>query len=149
MQYISEVQDRRLHVAVHLKNHILVFGGQRINYRPISNRVIWKYNLYTEQWRKHVIPKSKPAPCGRSLTCASAIESDVYMFGGLLNTTRQLTIANDLWKLSRTHEGRFIWHLISITSKSDRPSSRFAHSGWEFCRNCGYLVVGVLHQLVI
>ena len=43
---------------------------------------IWMYNLYTEQWSKHVINGRKRCPPLRRYACAVAISDDVYMFGG-------------------------------------------------------------------
>ena len=53
MQENSEPPQRYGHTAVCLEHLILVFGGYWSG-EPLSFSEIWMYNLYTEQWRKHV-----------------------------------------------------------------------------------------------
>ena len=71
-------------VSEHGMDHfILVFGGRFItNNKCVPQHAIWMYNLYTQQWRKHVIPQGQTVPASRSYACAVVIGSHVYMFWG-------------------------------------------------------------------
>ena len=40
------------------------------------------YNVYTDQWSKYHIPGENSAPPAQSGACATAIDTDIYMFGG-------------------------------------------------------------------
>ena len=62
------------HVAVCTENHIIVFGGSN---DKASLHNIWLYNVYTEQWGKHVIPGGEVAPPRTQDFCAVVIEGDV------------------------------------------------------------------------
>ena len=71
------------HVAVRLNHHIVVTAGtDPQNSKAMSTPVIWTYNLYTEQWRKHQIPDKKNAPHPVAAACAATIKEHIYMFGG-------------------------------------------------------------------
>ena len=103
------------HVAVRHEHYILLIGGTGI-YGRSSQHVIWMYNLYSEQWRQHVIPESEKVPVNCQGACAVSIGSDIYMFGGLevhqrkrriiLDTSEKAT--NSLWKLTACNEC-FTW----------------------------------------
>ena len=72
------------HVAVNRCHYILVFSGRFPGRFPKDQvfmllHVIWMYNLYTEEWRKHVIPQGLTVPGERLDACAVSIGSDVYM----------------------------------------------------------------------
>ena len=103
---MSDVNSHREifdHVAVTLGECILVFGGRFgsfQNFTPYSHHIIWVYNLYTEQWGKHVIPESELCPPSTSRACAAAIKEDVFLFGGY--NFSQKTVSNELWKLSKS-----------------------------------------------
>ena len=54
---MSETEFKRSgHSAVHLDNYLIIIGGWWDG-EELSTRIIWMYNLYTEVWSKHVIPK--------------------------------------------------------------------------------------------
>ena len=74
-----------LHVAAPLGEYILVLGGRLGNFQEytfVSHHIIWMYNLYTDQWHKHVIPESKLCPPNNASARAVAINEDVFLFGG-------------------------------------------------------------------
>ena len=116
------------HVSVRLDHYIVVFGGKWFRNGQLSLNVIWMYNLYTEQWRKHGIPAHTMAPPPTYEACAAVIDMDIYMFGG--NSTGTLT--NALWKLSKTPHACFEWSEIKTPGKAKSPSPRSQHSGWEY-----------------
>ena len=120
--------ERTMHVAVHLNNCILVFGGVKANLCPLSTHEIWEYNLSTEQWNRHTISEAEEAPLAAYGSCATALETDIYMFGGR-NLNFQST--NELWKLSRSVEGQFHWTKIEFHRDVKLPSPRANHSGWK------------------
>ena len=119
------------HVAVHIEPYITVFGGKWLkNDIPVSPHEIWMYNIYTEQWRKYIIPDHASAPPSTVGACAVAVEENVYLFGGV--TLPEDIYNNALWKLSRTSNGCFIWRKINISSNINSPSPRESHTGWEY-----------------
>ena len=135
--------NRGNHMAVRLDHNIVMFGGWELLAEFLSCREIWTYNLYTEQWRKHVIPNDEAAP--DDLRCASAVvvNRDIYMFGGLVGTSPD----NALWKLTRIPTGYFVWNKIE-PSASRKPSPRWSHSSWAFYNKlwvfggCGDIIQG-------
>ena len=141
-----EPSRRCCHVAVRQEHYILVFGGtwheqdflQEVVPYPYCDEEwmrkerlplhdIWMYNLYTEEWRKHVITDRKTTPSGRIGASATLVGSDIYMFGGM-----SIGATNSLWKLTRTPAGCFAWHQIKPKSTKESPSPRIKHSAWEF-----------------
>ena len=126
----DDVPELYQHVAINMDHHILVFSGMKRNchtYVPLN--IIWMYNLYTEQWKTHVIPQGQTIPGKRYSACAVVIGSDVYMFGGTLYSAVSST--NKLWKLATDPQGSFIWSEIVVTNKEKTPSPRCGHTGWE------------------
>ena len=116
-------------MAVRLAHNILVFGGRGPNHIWKSNREIWTYNLYTEQWKKHVIAKKGIAPPATWNACAVTIEQDVFMFGGETEFTDS---TNTVWKLTRTSEGSFVWSSVTGQDNTKVPTPRERHCGWEY-----------------
>ena len=92
----------------------------------VSTRVIWSYNLYTEEWRKHEIPGTSSAPEPFFGAIAAAIDKTIYTFGGNSAT------GNPLWNLSKTKEGCFTWSFNKPHCKKKSPSPRTGHTGWEY-----------------
>ena len=115
------------HSAVRLKHNILVFGSR-------SQKYIFTYNLYTEEWTEHVDRKwvRDPHSCFGE-ACAAVLGQDVYMFGGRRFIADEQT--NALWKLNKTPAGRFFWTKVEYASKKEVPSPRCRHSGWEYNGN--------------
>ena len=125
----EEPQMRIDHVAVRMLHYILVFGGTWFENEPLSHHKIWMLNMYTEQWKKYVVPSEKSVPPPAISARATVIKSDIYMFGGEHIQTGMLS--NDLWKLNRTPEGCFSWNQIEFQSKAKTPSPRAGHYEWE------------------
>ena len=122
-----DLRARFGHVAIHMDNYILVMGGS-----DVSLHVIFMYNIYTEQWRKYVIPKQKPAPSSTTwFGCAAVIGKECYLFGGFGGHHIE-TRTNALWKLFRTLSGYFSWMEIPSLNKLKTPSPRNGHNGWKF-----------------
>ena len=123
------------HVANCLENCIIVLSGSDEYEMVRSLRNIWMYNMYTEQWRKHVIPAQNDAPPRTEDFCAVVIEGDIYMFGGWVaaeDRGRQQHFTNALWKLTRTPNQCFKWREVMARNKKKIPSPRECHSGWEY-----------------
>ena len=147
------------HVAVNMDHYILLFGGRFVKgqeYIPMDHdfiplNVIWMYNLYTEQWRKHMIPQGQTVPIEKRSACAVVIRSDVYMFGGCAPTESRC-ITNALWKLAMDHAGSFVWSNIVMTNDETTPSPRYYHTGWEHAEKlwtfggCGSSPDGFLNE---
>ena len=119
------------HCVVSLGNFIIVIGGQCRH--EIFTRVIWSCNLYTEEWRKHEIPKTRCAPERLYGAVAAAIDKIIYTFGGYSATSNQQVLrSNALWKLSKTKEGSFTWNTNKAERKEKSPSPRTGHTGWDY-----------------
>ena len=139
---------RYSHVAAQLDHYILVFGGTWQNddgvEELLSHREIWVYNIYLEQWRKHVIPDQNTAPPATLEATVTKIGCDIYMFGGWMIPhidddvhKKQIRegatgVSNALWKLSKTLNGSFAWQHIKAKCKKKSPSPRYEHNAWEF-----------------
>ena len=127
----------RGHCAVRLENFIIIIGGREVTkeFDPkhgpaLSTRNIWRYNLYTEKWEKQLIPKkSNEAPFPFYNAVAVAIEGTIYTFGG---GNAHVEERNQLWTLSRTETGDFVWRFINHRCKKESPSPRRRHTGWEY-----------------
>ena len=107
--------------------HFQTFEGILHNFE--STRIIWMYNLYTEEWKKHVIPDTSDAPLPFSGAVATAIDGSIYTFGGC-DTNCAIT-NHDLWKLREKREG-FTWSLVATQCKEKSPSPRIGHTGWGY-----------------
>ena len=121
------------HSAVYLDNYTIIFGGINKNNEPISARLIWMYNLYTEEWRKHAIPDTSAAPEPFSRAVAAVISGTIYTFGGIYADACDKT--NELWTLTRAKPGCFTWSFIKPECKRKSLSPRSSHSGWEYAGN--------------
>ena len=118
------------HAAVCVENHIMVFGGIGDNDGNALLHNIWMYNMHTQQWGKHMIPRGKIAPPGTRKFCAVAIEGDIYMFGGWDYEEKGCT--NAVWRLTRTPEKCLEWRKGIAKPEDKAPSPRHSHSGWEY-----------------
>ena len=135
------------HVAVHLDNYIVVIGGRDMNYEPVPTHMIWMYNVYTDQWRKHQIPGQKNAPQALFMASGTAIGTDIYMFGGAESEVNSAT--NKMWKLTRSPQGCFDWSKIEFQHDIKLPLPRYGHSGWEY-KDCLWVFGGCgIHENVL
>ena len=138
MEGETEPQRRFGHVTVCMGHYMLLFGGtwredgQDLQLLPID--VIWMYNLYTEEWKKNIIPTKERAPHARHRTHAEVIESVIYMFGGSKGRFSK-DVTNEMWTLTRNSDGSFAWDEIVTTRNTDAPSPRESHTGWEYSGN--------------
>ena len=120
------------HSAVRLDNHVVIFGGFCAGLQLSSTRVICSYNLYTEEWRKFVIPDTMNAPEEFISAVADTIDGVIYTFGGRHTGSRYEFERNALWTLERTKKGGFAWSYIKPQCKEQSPSPRTGHTGWEY-----------------
>ena len=122
------------HSAVYLNNYVIILGGfERGDDKPLSTSVIWMYNLYSAQWRKHVIPEHESgAPDMFHDAVVVAINETIYIFGGADN--KGFRERNALWTLSKTKTGCFKWSFIESRCDKESPSPRKRHTGWEYAR---------------
>ena len=126
------------HTAVQLDNFLVIFGGYGNEWNSPFMNVIWLYNLYTEEWRKHEIPEhvidKTGAPKSFLGAVAVAINETIYTFGGQgfeLHADGRYD-RNELWILSKGKTGYFTWSLIKFQHKKESPSPRIWHTGWEY-----------------
>ena len=98
----NEFPARHSHIAIRMENCIIVFGGVEMHCPAVSPGIIWMYNLYTEQWGKHVIQDTEKLLSRTIYPYAARIEADIFMFGGY--DLREDHHTNAVWKLTRTPE---------------------------------------------
>ena len=127
---------QQLHILQYaLDNFIIIIGGFGFNISRsnnetlLSTRVIWKYNICTEEWRKLIIPKEREAPDRFYCAVAVAIEGTIYTFGGSYTARSE---SNALWTLSKAKRGSLTWSCIKTHCKEESPSPRSGHTGWEY-----------------
>ena len=120
---------RGRHSAVRLDNSIIIFGGFGETRKLYPTREIWMYNLYIEEWRKHVIPNTSAAPEPFNAAIAEVINGTIYTFGGM--DTYDHTRRNALCTLNKTKQGSFTW-INKVLCKEESPSPRNLHAGWEY-----------------
>ena len=142
MSAITEFRWGNTHQIVKIGHCVMVFGGFCYHLNECigvldreynSYHVILVYNLYTDEWRKYMIPQNETVPSGRAKACAVAVGTDVYMFGGEGLFDNGCT--NELWNLTKTQHGRFGWNKDNTHSKESTPSPRFGHSAWAYKGN--------------
>ena len=127
----TEPNARHGHIAVHFFNYILVYGGTNYHDRTnASTRVMWLHNIYSEQWRKYIMPDKKKVPPEMEKASAVAIRRNVYMFGGWLLRSGRPT--NTLWKMTWTTNGHIVWSKIRLSKNHKSPSPRYGHAAWEY-----------------
>ena len=117
------------HVAARLGNHIVVFGGRISGLFPMSTHWIMMYNIYTGQWREHIIPEKKDAPHPFTDAVAVGIGPQIYLFGGWV--LRPYKETNQLWELTE-RKGCYNWRRIYFSDDVKVPSPRRYHSGWGY-----------------
>ena len=128
------LERRHSHCAVSLDNFIIVIGGW-CRHGVSSTRVIWIYNMYTEEWKREwKYSLSLPdlissTPEAFSGAVAAAIDKTIYTFGGRSATGK---LSNALWKLSKTKGGCFTWSFNKPQYKKKSPSPRIWHTGWGY-----------------
>ena len=123
------------HAVARLKHSIVVFGGctfkpgETFDKRFVTQslQVIWTYNLYTDRWKRYVIPESEKVPVGRNtdIGCIGVtIKTDIYYMFGLANDNLAT-----LWKLQKASKGGFSWSEVFVKKA---PSYRCDMTGWEY-----------------
>ena len=127
---------RGCHSAACLDNYVVIIGGSqpsRIDKIPLPTDVIWMYNLYTEVWRKHIIPKhvieENGSPDQFYGGIAVNVSGTIYTFGGYGMDGNH---RNALWALSKTKTESLIWSFITFQHEKESPSPRLGHTGWEY-----------------
>jgi N-acetylneuraminic acid mutarotase len=136
MRQLKCPQDRCGHVAVRLKNLMLVFGGYICQQRYfegmmfyseqyLPNNQIWFYNVDLNVWKQ--MSTGDVYPPGTSGASAVTIRGEIYMQGG--HTDQGNT--NSIWKLS-WQNGSLRWHEIKIGNQLTCPSPRDKHVCWEY-----------------
>ena len=118
------------HTVARLQDNIVVFGGTVDEnnegfFKYQSYHIIWMYNLYTDLWKKYVIPAGEKTPPLQSEShrlIGVTIKTDIYVFAaprGNLGT---------VWQLKRERKG-FSWHEVPVKKT---PSYRYHMTGWQY-----------------
>ena len=81
---------RNAHSAVAYGNSLFIFGGQDEDNNKLSD--LWEFNVTTKQWAQ-IAYSSSLQEVGRSGHAAVGFGSKMYVFGGILEVTKEL---NDL-----------------------------------------------------
>ena len=130
----SEIQPKILNssIAVHQGHHIMFITGfsNRCKHMKYKHNTLWRYNIYTNQWRKYVMPKQKTTPDHDSIASAYGVTigEDVYVLEASDYT-------NDLWKLSHSAHECWIWEKVVVKSGTKKPSPRQYYNSWEYSGN--------------
>ena len=138
------------HCAVSLDHLVIIIGDMCRYAETSSTRVIWIYDLYTEEWKRHAIPDTSCAPEPFHGAVAAAIDKTVYIFGG--RSSKHDNVLNATWKLSKTNRQCFAWSCNKPQCKEKTPSPRTGHTGWEYAGKlwifggCGYSPMGYLNN---
>ena len=144
---ISESPEVYRHTAVRLNHYIIIIGGfHRKSADSNKNHEIWKYNLYTEQWRKYLIPKTKKTRCLHcryTTECAVSIKESVYMYQ--IYSSSKLT-KQDIWKLTQTTDGCYVWEKVLAKNGTKIPSLSNQFSSWEYSKEM-WILAGFGPQL--
>ena len=111
------------HIAGRLDHFIVAVG--RNSYSDIADHVPWTYNLYTEEWRKYMMPKSQPVPSNLSAACGAVIGKELYIYACY-------NVGPDLWMLAQDANGDFTWNVVNVNPESQEPSPRGNASAWEY-----------------
>ena len=115
-------------IAVRHGHHIMFITGFSKRCHKIKNHcTFWTYNIYMEQWRKYVMPKRKTVPDLHSIAeaCGVTVGENVYVLEASDYT-------NDLWKLSQTTHGCWIWEKVVVKPGTKKPSPRQYYNSWEY-----------------
>ena len=145
-KFIPEGKMRIGHCAVSLDNLVLLIGGlydPKKHLQTSSTWVIWSYNLFTEEWKRHEIPRTGLERPSFHEGVAVAIDKAIYTFGGYYLGI----LMNAVWKLSRTKEGCFIWSKTQFKPPEKLPSPRARLTGWEYTGKL-WIFGGYAHSLV-
>ena len=116
------------HIAVHLAGSVVVFGGFSQDKQPCKSSDIWVYNLYTDIWRKYMIPNRGNTVPPRRIYGGCGVannNTDIYVVG-LANLTNY---KSKLWKLTRTRKGGFSWVEVTVRKA---PLRRRCPTGWAY-----------------
>ena len=124
----------RKHIAVRVRDSVLVLSKYSYyqNARksesvtictPVTEVVLWIYDLWTEEWRKYAIPNQWELPDINGQT-GVVIGTDAFYFGSHFQKCT-------LWKLIRNAQGSFVWNKIDTKDKTKVPSPRDDHCAWE------------------
>ena len=122
-------------IAVRQKHCVVVFcSSVKDHYLHSQLRlVVWTYNLYTEEWRKHMTPmwKTTYKSFPTYLTCGVAVGDVIYAYEAYQNNS-------NIWKLTRHEFGGFLWdrilpqkYFLNKIMKLKCPSPRKHSSCWE------------------
>ena len=121
---VGEVQPPaeclKSHVSVLLNDSILILCGSH------GYSCIYIYNLWTEHWNRHRIPRALPITGSQ---CGVAIGTEVYLFGGHIPKYM-------FWKLIKCTDPHvpFDWEAIYVKDNGNMPSPRTGHCAWEHDR---------------
>ena len=125
------VQCLENHVAVRIDDFIVILSLMEHGDVPGEKVLeIWRYNLWTEQWRQcpTIYGKHLPSTTGRTGQHAVPIESVIYMYCQCFTYCGKLMI----WKLTRCSDHSFGLSTIYMEGKSKMPSPRCSQCVWEY-----------------
>ena len=111
------------HVTVRMRDCIVILSSRRPTLIGSRLHQTWTYNLWTEQWRRHITEDDSQLPQVPPM-CGVAIDSAIYMFGGGI-------VSSNLWKLTPNTDGSFDWNMVCMENHA-MPSPRWGHSCWEY-----------------
>ena len=84
----------------------------------------WTYNLYTEEWKKYLIPEGNLIPTNLVYAYGVGIDKEMYVLKFSENV--------HLWQLTRDTNGYFAWNTVSVKDGTKIPMTRKDFTGWEY-----------------
>ena len=142
---VSESPEVCYHIAVRLNHYIIIVRGTLLNSADSKqNHVLWRYNLYTEQWKKYLIPKTKQTPDLHftdtiEFKCTATIGESVYMY--LIDSSPK----QDMWKLTQTAHHCYVWEKVFAKNGTKIPAPIDNFSSWEYSNEMWILAGFALH----
>ena len=128
MSGASNTEITMISKAVRFHHCILLFGSQCCKTPKVN--VIFVYNIYTEQWRKYLIPSNGKAPTLLwQGMCLQLINETIYMFGGL---SKDRKVFNKQLSELTNKTGCYVWNEVSSNSADNAPPPRCMHQTWEY-----------------
>ena len=109
-------------IAVRLDHFVVVIGCSGEHF--IRDHMPWTYNIYTEEWRKYLIPKENLVSINLVGACGVVIEKEIYVLNFVGN--------DNLWQLTRNTNGCFAWNTVSVKDVTKTPFPRKYFTGWEY-----------------
>ena len=113
----------KTHIAVRLDHYIVIIGGDTAN--SGQDHVIWMHNLYTEQWKRYLVPTERACVVPYFYQCGVTIGKDIYI-------VLENPFLFELWRLTQNAHGHYVWDNVFPKHGTKEPSPRDSCTAWEY-----------------